>query len=126
MNVSLSTIRRTLLGVQLVLIFPAALFMASLLMRDSQEPAHTAQRIVLWYSGRLWTLWVLLIGLPLIVLVAGTAALLWSWQEDAELQQTARRLVTAIHAQLVTLLITVVTLTAGCVLAVVVVHMLAN
>ena len=55
MNVSLSTIRRTLLGVQLVLIFPAALFMASLLMRDSQEPAHTAQRIVLWYSGLLRT-----------------------------------------------------------------------
>jgi hypothetical protein len=53
---------------QLVLILPAALFMASLVVRNlgplQYEPAHTAQQIVMWYAGRLWTLWVLLFTLP--------------------------------------------------------------
>ena len=130
MDVSLRTIKRTIIATQLLLIFPAALFMTSLLVRNLQplqyEPAHTAQQIVLWYSGRLWTLWVLLIALPLTVLVVGCATLLRSWNEDVEFQQAVRQLVTAIRAQLVTLLITAMTLTAGCVLAVVVLHMLAN
>ena len=51
---------------QLVLILPAALFMAALVVRNlgplRYEPAHTAQQIVMWYAGRLWTLWVLLSG----------------------------------------------------------------
>jgi hypothetical protein len=64
---------------QLVLILPAAVFMASLVARNlgspQSEPAHTAQQIVMWYAGRLWTLWVLLFTLPLIVLVSGSVAL---------------------------------------------------
>jgi hypothetical protein len=48
---------------QLVLIFPALLVMGSLLVRNlsllSNEPARTAQQIVTWYSGRMWTLWIL-------------------------------------------------------------------
>ena len=81
---------------------------------------------MLWYSGRLWTLWVLLIALPLTVLVIGCGALLRSWNEDAGLQKAARQPVAAIRAQFVTLLIATTTLTAGCVLAIVTVHMLAN
>jgi hypothetical protein len=64
---------------QLVLILPAALFMAALVLRNvaplQYEPAHTAQQIVMWYAGRLWTLWVLLFTLPCIVLVSGCVAL---------------------------------------------------
>ena len=64
---------------QLVLIFPAALFMAALVVRNlgplKYEPAHTAQQIVMWYAGRLWTLRVLLFALPCLVLFSGCLAL---------------------------------------------------
>src|ERR1700730_14324353 len=70
---------RIIAFLQLVLILPAALFMASLVVRNlgplAYEPAHTAQQIVMWYAGRLWTLWVLLFTLPSIVLVIGYVAL---------------------------------------------------
>jgi hypothetical protein len=70
---------RIIACLQLVLIFPAALFMASLVVRNfgplQYEPAHTAQQIVMWYAGRLWTLRVLLFALPCIVLVSGIAVL---------------------------------------------------
>ena len=70
---------RIIAFLQLVLILPAALFMASLVVRNlgpsQYEPAHTAQQIVMWYAGRLWTLWVLLFTLPCIVLVSGGVAL---------------------------------------------------
>jgi hypothetical protein len=64
---------------QLVLIFPAALFMASLAVRNlgqlKDQPAHAAQQIVMWYAGRLWTLRVLLFVLPCMVLFGGCVAL---------------------------------------------------
>jgi hypothetical protein len=64
---------------QLVLIFPAALFMASLVVRNfgslQYEPAHTAQKIAMWYAGRGWTLRVLLFALPCMVLLSGCVAL---------------------------------------------------
>jgi hypothetical protein len=64
---------------QLALIFPAALFMASLVVRNfgplKYEPAHAAQQIVMWYAGRLWTLRVLLFALPCMVLFMGCVAL---------------------------------------------------
>ena len=130
MNLSLRTIKRTTVGVQLLLIFPAALFMTSLLLRTvgapQNEPARTAQQIVSWYSGRLWTLWLLLVALPLIVLGVGCATLLRSWNEDSDLQRAIRQPGTAIRTQLATIVMAVASLTAGCILAVVVAHMLAN
>ena len=88
MNVSLSTIKRTIAATEVLLIFPAALFLAALLVRQAQperyEPAHTAQRIVAWYAARPWTLWVLLIALPFAVLASGSATLLRGWNDDAE------------------------------------------
>jgi Carboxypeptidase regulatory-like domain len=69
------TKERLVAASQLVLISPAALFMGSLIVRNvsllQDESAHTAQQIVMWYSGRMWTLWALLIALPLSVLVTG-------------------------------------------------------
>ena len=130
MDVSLRTMKRTTIATQLLLISPAALFMTSLLVRNLQplqhEPANTAQQIVLWYSGRLWTLWVLLIALPLTVLVMGCATLLESWNQDLGLQQALRQPVRTMRSQLGTLLITATTLTAGCILVIVAAHMLAN
>jgi len=83
MGVSLNTIKRTVAATELLLISPAALFMTALFVRNLQpqqyEPAHRAQRMVMWYAVRPWTLWVLLIGLPFAVRVTGRATLLRSW-----------------------------------------------
>ena len=126
----MGTFKRTIAATQLLLIFPAALFMTSLLVRHLQplqyEPAHTAQQIVLWYSGRLWTLWVLLIALPFAALVTGGAALLRSSNSDVELPHARWQTVAAIRAHVATLLVAAATLTAGGILAIVVLHMLAN
>src|SRR5216684_8231178 len=77
---------RIIAVLELVLIFPAALFMTALMLRNLQplqyEPARSAQQLVMWYAGRMWTLWVLLLGLPFIVLVSGCAELLRSWNRD--------------------------------------------
>ena len=71
----MSAIKRSVIVAQLLLIFPSALFMGALVVRELQplqnEPAHTAQQLVMWYAARMWTLWVLLIALPFAVLVTG-------------------------------------------------------
>src|SRR5262249_54913935 len=64
---------------ELALISPAALFMSALVVRSLQplkpDPAHGAQQLVMWYAGRMWPLWVLLLALPLTVLLTGCLAL---------------------------------------------------
>ena len=121
---------RTIAAIELALIFPAALFMTALVVRNLQplqyEPAHAAQQLVMWCAGRIWTLWLLLLALPLTVLVTGCATLLHRWTRDMELRQTARQSFAATRAHLATLLVAATTLTAGGILAIVVLHMLAN
>lgn len=123
-------IKRPIAALELLLIFPAALFMTALVVRHLQplqdEPAHAAQQIVLWYAARPWTLWVLLIALPLAVLVTGGAALLRDWNDNPELRQAARHPLVAVREHGATLFVAAATLTAGVVLAVVAVHMLRN
>ena len=115
---------------QLLLIFPALLFMGSLVVRNlsplQNEPAHTAQQIVMWYAGRMWTLWALLIALPLGVLVTGCIMLARSWRKDIRLPKATQQMLAAIHANRAMLIVAVMTLTAGAVLTIVVLHMLAN
>ena len=121
---------RIIAFMELVLIFPAALFMTALGLRNLQplqsEPAHSAHQLVMWYAGRMWTLWVLLLGLPFTVLVTGCAALLHSWNRDIVLALTARQSLAIVRAHLATLFIAATTLIAGVILAIVVLHMLAN
>ena len=124
-------IQRTIAAAELLLLFPAALFMTALFARNLQpppyEPAQTAQRIVMWYAARpLVGLWVLLIALPFAALVAGCATLRRSWNDDVELRQAARHALAAIRAHLATLIVAVATLTAAGVLAIVAVHSLMN
>lgn len=120
-----------LASMEVILIFPAALFMTALFGRNVQplqyEPAHTAQRIVMWYAARrLLGLWVLLIALPLMVLVTGGATLLRRWSDDVELQQASRAVVAAVRRHLGTAMIAGSTLAAGGVLAIVALHVLTD
>ncbi len=123
-------IQRTIAWVELILICPAALFMMALILRTLQapqaEPAHTAQQIVMWYSGRLWTLWVLLCVLPLTVLVLGCATLLRGWDSAAGPGRGTRDTLAAIGADRTMLLVAVLTLAAGVILAIVGVHVAMN
>jgi len=123
--------KRAIAATELLLIFPAALFMTALFVRNLQplqyEPAHTAERIVTWYAVRPRIgLWALLIVLPLAVLVTGCATLLRRWSAEVELRQATRQTLAAISAHLATLLVAGATLAAGGVLAIVALHMLAD
>ncbi len=96
---------------------PAALFMVALILRGMQplqyEPAHAAQAIVLWYAGRTWTLWILLIALPVVVLVSGVLTVFNEGLRHARTETATR-------------LIAIATLVAGAILVVVAVHMMMN
>src|SRR5580700_10276529 len=92
----MKTINRTTAAAELLLIFPAVLFMTSLFARAIQpmqfEPAHTAKRIVDWYAAQPHIgLWLLLIAMPLSGLVTGSIVLFRAWRGNAELRQAARQ-----------------------------------
>ena len=127
----MNIMKRAIAATELLLIFPAALFMTALFVRNLQpleyEPAHTAERIVTWYSGRPHIgLWVLLIALPLAVLITGCGTLLRNWRDDVALRQAARHTLAAIRAHLAMLLVAGATLTAGGILAIVALHVLTD
>ena len=119
---------RIIAFLQLALILPAALFMASLVVRNLEplqyEPAHTAQQIVMWYAGRLWTLWVLLFTLPCIVLVSGCVALR-TRNRDTE-QHSAPGPVASTRPHWLVRLLYVTTVASAGVLAIVVFHVLTH
>src|SRR6266478_2937354 len=125
----MNLLKRAIAATELLLIFPAALFMTALFVRNLQpqqyEPAHTAQRIVTWYAARPGVgLWVLLIALPLAVLASGCGTLLHRWKDEVELRQATRQTLAMIRTHLSTLLVAGATLTAGGILAIVGLHML--
>jgi len=116
---------------ELLLVFPAALFMTAAIVRSLQpieyEPARTAQRIFVWFGARPhMSLWLLLIALPLAVVISGCVSLVRSWSNDSQLREAARQTVAAVRAHLATLLVAVATLTAGGILAFLVLHLLAD
>ncbi len=123
--------KRTIATAELLLVFPAVLFMTALFVRNLQpqqyEPAHTAQQIVTWYAARpRVALWGFLIALPLAVLAAGCGTLLRGWSNDAELRQAARRTLADVRAHLAMLLVAGATLAAGGILAIVALHLLTD
>lgn len=115
----MTTTKRLIAGTELLLISPAILFLTALFVRSLRplqyEPSHTAHQIAMWYAGRQWTLWALLLLLPLVVLVTGCATLLRSRKEQAESRQP-----------LATSLIVAATLTAGAILVRVAQHFLVR
>ena len=122
--------KRILAATELVLIFPAVLFLTAVVARHLQplqyEPAHTAQQIVTWYMVRYWTLWALLIGLPFAALLTGCVTLLRNSNGGTAERQAGRQPTGAIRTHLTTRIIAAATLAAGLIPAVVVLHMLAN
>jgi hypothetical protein len=117
-------------AIQLALILPAALFMTAVLVGAGDAPrydlARVAQRIVMWYSARMWTLWLLLMALPFAVFIAGCATLVGSWNHDVGLPHGVRQWLATIPAPLAMLFVAGTTLTSAGILAIVVLHMLAN
>jgi hypothetical protein len=127
----MNTIKRTIAVTELLLVFPAALFMTALFVRDIQppqyEPAHTALRVVEWFSARpVLGLDVFLIALPFAAFVIGCTSVLRSWRSDAELRQGALETLAAVRAQLATVLIAGATLMAGGILAIVALHVITD
>jgi len=127
----MNTTKRIIAAAELLLIFPAVLFMTAIFVRELQpqqyEPAHTAQLIVTWYAVRpRLGLWVLLMALPFAVLLIGCATLLRGWSDDDELRKAARQTLAAIRGHLATLIVAVATLTAGGILAIVALHSLTD
>jgi hypothetical protein len=123
--------RRVIATTELLLIFPAALFMSAIFVRNLQpqqyEPARTAARIVSWYSLRPHVgLWVLLMALPLAGLVTGLGAIAGNWSADADLRMAARQAFAAVRAHLSMLLIAAATLTSAVILAIVALHVLTD
>jgi len=116
---------------ELLLIFPAALFMAALFVRNLQppqyEPAHTARQIVAWYAARPRIgLWELLIALPLAVLLTGSGTLFHRWSDEIELRQAVLHTLATLRAHLSTALVAGATLVAGGILAIVALHLLTD
>ncbi len=122
----MDTPKRIIAATELVLIFPAALFLAAVVARHLGPVADPAQQVVTWYSDRMWTLWVLLIALPLAALLTGCVTLLPNWNGESGGRWTAKQFGLAIRTQLPTQIIAAATLGAGLILTVVVLHMLAN
>jgi hypothetical protein len=124
------TLARLIATMQLALILPAAIFMSAVLVGAGDAPryglARLAQQIVMWYSARMWTLWLLLLALPCAVLVAGCTTLLRGWTHDAELRHPGRQSLVSIPAPLATFFIAGTTMASAGILAIVVLHMLAN
>lgn len=113
---------------QAVLLFPATLFMTALLTRDLPQYAlaHAAGELVVWYAARMWTLWLLLLALPLCALVAGFATLRTGVDRDIALRGPARRWASAVLARPAALFVIAPTLIAAGILVIVILHMLAT
>lgn len=116
---------------ELFLVFPSALFMTALFVRNLQpapyEPAQTARRLVDWFAARPFLgLDIFLIALPFVTVLIGCAALLRSWRNDAALRQAAREMLATLRAHTAPLLIAGSTAVAGGILAIVALHLITD
>ena len=116
-------------GVALVLVAPSVVFLLALLLRQWQafgaEPARTAERIVRWYAAHAQlALWVLLLVLPLGAFVLGSAALLRTWGNNAELQNYILRGLAEVPEHPEAFLIAGATIVSAAVLAMIARHLM--
>jgi hypothetical protein len=122
----MKTIKPALALIELLLLFPAALFMTALFLREAQPLAQTG-RLVDWFSHHLILgLYVFLIAMPLAAFVLGCAIVLHSWHRDAEFRRATVVIFTTARAHLPALLVAGATLLAGGILAIVALHMITE
>jgi hypothetical protein len=124
-------LKRSIATVELLLIFPATLFMLSLFLRNVQpepyQPAETARHLVDWFAARPQVgLQLFLIALPFAALSLGAAATLRLWRSDDQLRQKAADTFAAIRAHASFLLIAAATLVAASILSIVALHLLTD
>jgi cytochrome b561 len=124
-------IKRSVATIELLLIFPASLFMLSLFFRNVQpapyQPAQAARDIVNWFAARPHIgLQIFLIALPFTALVLGAVTTLRTWRNDPRLRQLALGTISTVRAYASFLLIAAATLLAGSILAIVALHVLTD
>ena len=119
-------VTRAIAAMEIVLVLPAALFMASIFLKPVQ-PLLNTWRIIEWYARHtVLGLYLFLCAMPLAAFVVGIAATLRSWRRDAELRQAARRIYDALGAHAAQALIAGATLMAGGMLAIVALHLVTE
>ncbi len=122
--------KRALAVAHLLLISPAVLFLVAVIMQRLQPlqraPAHTAQQLVMWYAERMWTLWILLLVLPLSVLISGCMSLIKDSSLTAQAASLAQKVLAAPRPAVARTSIAVTTVTAAVIIGIVILHMLAN
>jgi hypothetical protein len=105
-------------AVQVALLFPALLFLGSVLVAKGGPPqydlGHFAEQIVQWYAARMWTLFLLLLALPFGVLVTGWLTLFATPGLEAK------------RPSLASIVVSWATLTSAGVMGIVGLHVLAN
>lgn len=122
--------KRTLAAAHLVLISPAVVFLVAVIVQRLQplqkEPALTAHQIVMWYAVRLWTLWILLLALPLSVLISGGISLLRDRSSSAQGASLPQKALAALRPAGARRSVAVTTVSAAVIVGIVFLHMLAN
>jgi hypothetical protein len=122
--------KRALAAALLLLISPAVFFLVAVLVQSLQplqrEPAHTAQQVVMWYAERMWTLWILLLALPLSVLISGCISLMKDSSGSAQAASLAQKALAAFHPVGVRTSVAVTTATSAVIVGIVILHMLAH
>lgn len=131
MPASPQRMKRIIAVTELLLIFPAVLFMTALFVRNLQptryQPARSAQLIVQWFSARPnLGLSVLMIACPIAVLVIGVVTLRRSWRADRELREAAHQAWTVLRSHWTPLIVAVTTVAAAGILAIVALHVLSG
>jgi hypothetical protein len=119
----MNTARRACL--QVLLILPALLFLGAVVLRNIQLLHTGAQQIVMWYAVRMWTLWILLLALPVMVFATGCATL-FNHRSHGTPTPDGAGVFAAMRADRMLRIVALLTLTAGVILAIVVLHMGAN
>jgi hypothetical protein len=127
----MNTTKRSLAIIECVLVFPAALFMTALFVRNIQpapyQPAQTARWIVDWFSVRSHLgLHICLIALPFLAFIIGCLKVIRAWRGDAELRQAGCAVVAAVRAHLSVLFVAIATILAGGILAIVALHVITD
>jgi hypothetical protein len=118
--------RLLILVSQWVLLSPLALFLAAIAAHRLPLLAEACARIIGWFVTRFWSLWVLLLAVPLLALLLGVTALLAARDPRDALSPGTGRSSAAVGGTVSLGAVAATTGVGAALLAVIVLHMLAN